>query len=131
MFEVREHNAELILDVSDGRYADALYAFVHALLKTIDVSYLSREQVHSTFMDDFRALFYDRVDTTRMAFEWYYLVRDPQGKFKVDCRINGMPQPLCVYALSNNDTLRDATIALHQFKEWNLSFHSMGIFEES
>ncbi len=131
MFEVEEHNGELILDVSAGRYGDALFGFVQALLKITDVSYLSREQVQSTFMQDFRALLYDRVDETRMTFEWYHIDRDPQGNYKVDCRINGMPQPLFVYALANDDRARDATIALHQFKEWELSFTSMGIVKDA
>ena len=50
MFDVEENNGELILDVSNGRYGDALYDFVQALLKITDVSYLSKEQVKSTFM---------------------------------------------------------------------------------
>ena len=129
MFEVEEHNEELILDVSDAHYGDALYDFVQALLKITDVSYLSREQVQSTFMEDFRALLRDRVDETRMTFEWHHISHDPEGKYTVDCRINGMPQPLFVYALSNDDRTRDATIALHQFKEWKLTFNSMGIVE--
>ena len=57
MFEVEEHNGELILDVSEAHFGDALYDFVQALLKITDVSYLSRDQVQSTFMEDFRALF--------------------------------------------------------------------------
>ena len=129
MFEVEDRDGELILDVSDARYGDALYDFVQALLKIIDVSYLSREHVLSTFMEDFRALLLDRVDETRMTFEWFHLAHDPQGKYTVDCRINGMPQPLFVYALPNNSRTRDATIALHRFKEWKLPFNSMGIVE--
>ena len=54
MFDVEESNGELIVDVSNGRYGDALYDFVQALLKITDVSYLSRERVRSTFMEDFR-----------------------------------------------------------------------------
>ena len=129
MFEVHEHNEELILDVSDGRYGDALYGFVQALLKIIDVSYLSREQVHSTFLEDFRTLLYNKVDEARRDFEWHDPTRDPLGNYPVDCRINGIPQPLFIYALSNDDRTRKATIALHQFKVWGIHHHSLGIFE--
>ena len=127
IFEVEDRNGELILDVSDAHYGDALYDFVQALLKITDVSYLSRERVQSTFMEDFQALLREKVPSTHMDFKWYYSTRDPQGKYTVDCRINRMPQPLFVYALSNDDRTRDATIALHQFKEWKFSFNSMGI----
>ena len=42
-FHVEDRNGELVLDVPDERYGDALYSFVQALLKISDVSYLSRE----------------------------------------------------------------------------------------
>ena len=46
--------------VSDGCYGEALYDFVQALFKIIDVTYLSRETVKSTFLDDFRAFLYPK-----------------------------------------------------------------------
>ena len=130
MFDVEESNGELILDVSDGRYGDALYDFVQALLKITDVSYLSRERVQSTFMDDFRALLHGKVALSRMTFDWRDPVRDPEGIYSVDCRINGMPDPLFVYALSNDSKALAAALALLQFKEWGISFHSLGIFKD-
>ena len=55
-FRIEDRNGELILDIPENHYADALYSFVQALLKISDVSYLSRQQIRSTFMEDFRAL---------------------------------------------------------------------------
>jgi len=131
MFDVKDHNGELILDVSEGHYGEALYDFVQALLKITDVSYLSREQVTSTFMDDFRTLLHERVPNPekRMFFNWWDQERDPEKKYKVDCLVNGMPEPILVYALSNDNKTRDATIALYQFKEWRVSFRPVGIFK--
>ncbi len=54
LFRVEDRDGELVLDVPDSRYGDALYSFVQALLRISDVSYLSRERVGSTFMEDFR-----------------------------------------------------------------------------
>ena len=45
MFQIEDRDGELLLDVPDGRYGDALYSFVQALLKITDVSYLSRERI--------------------------------------------------------------------------------------
>ena len=56
LFRVEDRDGELVLDVPDSCYGDALYSFVQALLRISDVSYLSRERVGSTFMEDFRAL---------------------------------------------------------------------------
>lgn len=133
MFDVEDQNGELILDVSDGRYGEALYDFVQALLKITDVSYLSKEQVRSTFMEDFRTLLHKGVPEPeeRMFFNWWHQERDPQKIYRVDCLINGMPKPLFVYALANDNRTRDATIALHQFKEWKVPFRPLGIIKDS
>lgn len=60
-FRIEDRDGELMLDVPENRYGDALYTFVQALLKISDVSYLSRQQVRSTFIEDFRALMSDVV----------------------------------------------------------------------
>ena len=130
MFDVEDRNGELILEVQDGDYGDALYSFVQALLKIIDVSYLSRERVQSTFMEDFRALMYEKVPEQRMSFNWCDPQYDSEGIYPVDCRINGMPKQLLVYALHSDTRVRDATIALQKFKEWDIPFRSLGIFED-
>ena len=46
-FRVEDRDGELVLDIPDERYGDALYSFVQALLRITDVSYLSRERVRS------------------------------------------------------------------------------------
>lgn len=41
-FRVEDRNGELVLDIPDDRYGEALYSFVQALLKITDVSFLSQ-----------------------------------------------------------------------------------------
>ena len=129
MFEVEDRNGELILEVQDGDYGYALYSFVQTLLKIIDVSYLSRPRVQSTFMEDFRSLLNENVPASRISFNWYHPVHDPAGMYAVDCRINGMPEPLLVHALGNDDRVQYATIVLQQFREWEIPFRSLAIFK--
>ena len=129
-FQVEDRNGELVLEVPDERYGDALYSFIQALLKISDVSYLSREQVQSTFMDDFQTLLSEVVPEDRRNFDWNDPEHDPNGMYTVDCRINGMPRPLFVHALGSDSRTRDATIALHQFEKWGIPFHSLAIFED-
>ena len=129
LFDVEDRGGELIREVLNGNYGDALYDFAQALLRIADVSYLSRKRVQSTFMEDFPALLYENVPKSRMHFDWSDPERDPQGNYIVDCRINGMPEPLFVFALGSDNRTRDATIALHQFKEWGIRFRSLGIFK--
>ena len=130
IFEVEDRDGELRLAIPSGRYGDALYSFVQALLKISDVSYLSREQVRSPFLEDFRSLFTQRVPDQRRTFDWHDPLRDPQGIYAVDCHVNGIPQPLFVQALTNDGRTRDATIALLQFEKWGLEFRSLAIFED-
>jgi len=129
-FRIEDRRGELILKIEDDRYGDALYSFVQALLKVADVSYLSRERVRSTFLEDFRDLISQAVPEERRSFDWHDPTHDPQRMYTVDCRINGVPRPLFVYALQNDDRTRDATIAMLQFEKWGLPFRSLGIFED-
>ncbi len=129
-FRVEDRDGELVLRVPDERYGDALYSFVQALLKITDVSYLSREQVRSTFREDFQALLTESVPEDRRSFDWHDLQHDPRGMYTVDCRVNGMPRPLFVHALPRDGKTRDATIALLQFEKWRIPFRSLAIFED-
>ena len=130
MFSVNDRGGELAIDINDDRYGDALYSFVQALLKITDVTYLSRERVKSTFMEDFRAFMEANVPENRRTFDWHDSQHDPEGKYLVDCRINQMARPIFVQALPNDDKVRDSTIALLQFEKWGVSFRSLAIFED-
>lgn len=129
MFQVEDRKGELVLAVPDAMYGDALFSFVQAILKIADVSYLSRERVRSTFMDDFRGLILDSAPKERVVFDWSDSRRDPQGVYSVDCRINGMERPLLVHALANDRKTQEATIALFRFKSWEMPFQPLAIFE--
>lgn len=129
-FRVEDRDGELVAGVLDDQYGDALYSFVQALLRITDVSYLSRERVKSTFRDDFRTLFAGLVPADRVTFDWHDWQHDPNQIYTVDCRINSMPRPLFVHALSNDGETSAATIALLQFEKWDIPFHSLAIFED-
>ena len=102
-FGIEDHEGELILPVEDELFGDAVYSFVQALLKITDVTYLTRERVRSTFIEDFRTLIAETVPEQRRVFDWHDPKRDPHGIYTVDCRINGTARPLFVYALPNDD----------------------------
>lgn len=130
LFQIQDREGELVLDVPDSRYGDALYSFIQALLRISDVSYLSRERIKSTFMEDFQALLSEALPEERVRFSWSDPTHDPHGMYVVDCRVNGMPRPLFVHGLGSDGRTRDATIALLQFEKWGLAFRSLAIFED-
>ena len=130
VFTVDDREGELIISIRDHRYGDALYSFVQALLRITDVTYLSRERVRSTFMEDFKAFMEETVPENRREFDWHDPLHDPDSKYLIDCRINSMPKPVFVQALPNDDRTRDATITLLQFEKWGLTFRSLAVFED-
>ena len=130
MFYVEDLEGELVIPIQNERYGDALYNFIQALLKITDVTYLSRERVRSTFMEDFKTFMQESVPGDRREFDWFDHKHDPDGKYSIDCRINGMSRPLFVEALPNDDKTRDSTITLLQFEKWGTSFRSLAIFED-
>lgn len=130
VFQVHDRDGELIIEIDEDQYGDALYSFTQALVKISDVSYLTRERVRSTFMEDFRTLLTESVPQDRREFEWYNQLKDPRNVYTVDCRVNGMQKPLLVFALPGDERTSIATISLLQFEKWGTEFRSMGIFED-
>ena len=129
-FNVKDRFGELILEVKDARFGDALYAFAQALVKMGDVLCLSKESVKSTFMDDFQLLLEGIIPENRRKFDWYDENHDSGKKYTVDCRINGLPEVIFVYALPNNDRIRDATIKIQKAIQWKIPFRPLGIFQD-
>jgi hypothetical protein len=129
-FSVTDRDGELITPIRDGHYGDALYSFVQALLKVADVTFLTRERVKSTFLDDFREFIEQAVGKDRSKFDWHDPQHDPEGLYSVDCRIE-VPanSPLFIYALQSDDKVKDATIGLHQYERWSISHKGVGVFE--
>jgi Asp-tRNA(Asn)/Glu-tRNA(Gln) amidotransferase A subunit family amidase len=130
LFQVDDREGELIVKVRDERFGDALFSYIQALLKITDVSYLARERVKSTFLEDFRSMIESTVPASRCTFNWSDPIHDPQAMYPVDCRVNGMPRPLVIFALANDDRVRDTTISLLQFEKWGLAYRSLGVFED-
>ena len=129
-FGLENNHGELAIRIAGDRFGDALWSFIQALIKLSDRTYLSRSRVYSTFLEDLRALIEETVPEERREFDWHDPEHDPEGKYIVDCRINGMQRPVYIFALSNDDRVRDATINILQFEKWGRSFSSVGIFED-
>jgi Domain of unknown function DUF1828 len=129
-FSVQNRDGELIIPIVEDRFGDALFNFVQALTKVTDISFLSREIVRSTFLEDFKAFIKSQVPEDRLEFDWKDANRDAKGNYPVDCRINHMKRPLFVYALPGDEKVNVATISLLMFEKWKMPFQSLGIFED-
>ena len=131
-FGVKDRDGELILEIRGTNYGNALYAFAQALLKITSVTSIPWKNAHGkTFMSEFKEMMYSVVSKDRIVLDWFHKEHDPDGRYKVDCRINGMRTPLFVYALPTDRKVNQATIALYEFKAWELpNFHSVGIIRD-
>jgi hypothetical protein len=130
---VVSEEGELLLRIPEQEFGSSLFTFVQTLIHMSDVTYLSRERVRSTFLEDFRQLMIEvGKDVGEVYFEWHEPANDPKGLYSVDCRIGGpaVSRPALVFALANDDRARDATISLLKFESWGLNFQSVGIFED-
>jgi hypothetical protein len=127
---VEDRKGELVLVIPDQRFGDGLYTFVQAILKISDVTFLSKEQVRTTFLGDLRSLVEQTVPSTRVAFNWHHPERDPHGLYPVDFRINERPKPALMFSLPNDDRVQIATIALCKYEQWGLSYEAVGVFED-
>jgi hypothetical protein len=129
IFSVEDQKGELLIRIPENQFGNALYNFVQALLKVFDITFLSRERVISTFIEDFTTFIKKEVPPERFTLSWFDKKKDLIGNYVVDCKINGMPKPLFIFAINSDDRARDATISLLQFEKWGYDFHSMAIFE--
>jgi len=129
VFSVENREGELVIPIADDGYGDALFNFIQALTKVADVSYLSRERVISTFMEDFRQFMRENVPDDRLVFNWNDPKNDPNNRYPVDARVNSMKRPLVVFALPNPEKVNLATINLLMFEKWDIPFQSMGIYD--
>ena len=129
-FRVQDREGELVAAIENSEYGHALYSFVQAVLKISDVTFLTRERVRSTFMEDFRSFMVETVPEERREFNWHHPEHDPQGMYPVDCRVNGMKRPLFVFALPSDSKTMVATISILQYEKWGLPLRSLGIFED-
>lgn len=130
VFNIQDNYGELVINIQDNLFGDSLFSFMQGLLKITDITYLTRERVKSTFLEDFRQLISENIEEERRVFDWHDPGRDPQSMYKVDCKVNGLESPFFIFALQNDDRVRDATISLLQFEKWSLNNHSVGIFED-
>lgn len=130
---VENSDGEILLPVPGEDFGDALFTFLQALTRVSDVTYLSREHVRNTFMEDFKSLIIDTGSTGRFEIELDYHspLHDPELNYPVDARINGSAdRPALVFAVGNNDQCRDATIILNRWESWGERFHSVAIFRD-
>ncbi len=132
-YGIEDRDGELILDLSQdryvGRYGEALHNFIQAIQKIASVLYWVRYRVNRTFKRDFSERLKQVLGESRFDIDWHDPKIDPNKEYTVDCRINGVPNPLFVYTVTTETKIRDAIIAWRWFESQNVNFTPFGIFK--
>jgi hypothetical protein len=129
-FGIQEKSGIIFAILSEKNMGNVFYNYVQALIKITDVSFLSRERVKSTFIEDFKQFISQKVPTDRFSFNYNDVLHDPQAKYPVDCRINKMEKPIFIFAINSDDKCNVSTISILQYEKWGLPFKSLAIFED-
>jgi hypothetical protein len=129
-YGIKDQDGELLLNVEQDDLGNAFYSYVQGLIRITDVTYLTRERVRSTFMDDFKTFLHENVAPERVKFNYTDPAHDADGKYPVDCRVNGMAKPLFIFGISNEDKCRDVTISLMWFEKHGIPHHPIAVFED-
>ena len=134
MFNIEDKNGELVLDLSSdryvGRYGEALHNFIQAISKISSVLYWLQHQPKRTFKEQSSDRLGEILGKSRIEMDWHDEENDPKKQYTVDCRVNGLPSPLFIYAISNTTKIRDAVIAWRWFDSMDISFTPYGIIKE-
>ncbi len=129
-FGLTEYNGELIFQIENENIGNSFYNYIQALTKITDISYLNKEQVRSTFYEDFKSFITETVDPKRITLDYTHPEYDKEKKYVVDCCINGMEKPIFLFAILNDSKCKDVMISMYQFERWKLKYHSVSIFED-
>lgn len=128
-FGIKNLEGELRTNIDEGAFGDAMYSFVQGLIKVTDISYLKRERVRCTFLEDFRNFLEEKIPEKQRKFEYSDPVHDPEQKYVIDCRLDINKKPLFLFAIPNDDKCRDSTITCLQYEKFNVPFVASAIFE--
>jgi hypothetical protein len=133
-YQIENRDGELVLSIPPGRYGDALFTYVQAITRITDMTFLDRATVKSTFREDFNKLVSEKgkeAGIENITFGYTNPVHDPQARYPVDARLNGVTsRQVLVFAVGNDDQCQTATIVLLQWEKWGEKFHSIAVFRD-
>ncbi len=126
---LENRSGELILDVPDEQFGDALFSYLQVLNRVQSTALWTRERVSSTFREDFQALMRESVPGDKLEFDYADPIHDPGGTYAVDSRIVGAKGDWFVFAVANNDQCRNATITCYHFEKLKRPFFGAVVYE--
>ena len=88
------------------------------------------KQCSIAFYEDFRSIIKETIPENRLTFDYTHPDYDKEGKYVVDCRINGMPKPIFLFGILNESKCKDAMITMYLFERWGVKYHQLRVGEK-
>jgi hypothetical protein len=129
LFSVQNRGGELRKRIAGSEYGEALYSFVHALLRIDDIRLLSRQRSKSSFLLAFQHFVETTVPHDRRERQWHDPEHDQNGRYIVDYRIEGRAKPLYLFALPTSDRTNVAALSIVQLEKWGHRFDPVAVYE--
>lgn len=129
-FDILEWDGALVKLIDLETFSVELLEFAQALVQISDIDYLRRDRVQSTFRSDLKRFIVNTAGDDHVDVNWHDAEHDVDGRYPADYRIHNGGRPLFLFALTTDNTTRDATISLLKYDSWGLDFVAGGIFEE-
>ena len=128
-YGMRNNDGELISEIRNGSYGDALFSFIQGLTHISDVTYLKRERARSAFMKEFHAFIEGTLPEEKFDFGYHDPTHDQNALYPVDCYIKTETRPIFLFAVPTDDKCRDTTIAILHFEKFDIPFSPVVIFQ--
>lgn len=129
--DIINDEGEFKLSVENEDFGYNYFKFLQSLVKIVDLASFpvtKRESIASIFGEEFRH-FMREVFEDKCVFDYKDRTKDVEGKYLVDCAVKSKVF-LFFFGLYNDAKCRDATITCHMFREWNVNFIPIVIFED-
>ena len=128
-YRVENRDGELRAGLREDQMGDSLFSFLQTLTKVSYLAYMTREHVRTLFFEEFRDYIAQVVPGEDAVFEYIDEVHDAKGDYPVDVMVRTGTRPLFVFAMRNDNQVRDATIKLLYFENQGAEFKGVGVFE--
>ncbi|ADN36292.1 Domain of unknown function DUF1828 [Methanolacinia petrolearia DSM 11571] len=129
-FSVNEDDGELYVEIPDEEYGHSLFNLIQAISKIYDTSFLSRDRVKTTFIEDLKETIQGFIPKESISYNWHHPTLDTDAKYPVDYRIDGGSVPIFIFALNSDKKIDDATITILWHEKMKIKFYSIGIYEK-
>lgn len=126
---VEEDNGELFIHSAVESLSQDIFTLGQTLTRIMDLSFLNRVRVESTFYEDLEDQLYSIVPQDSVAKD-FFANFDPNHQYPIDYRILGNTSPVYVFGVASKDKAKLATIVLERLTRHEENFSSLIVFAD-